>query len=301
VTRARLPAGVSAPACRPPWRRSRPARARAGGSSASSAASPRSLGALDAIIGRVGQSLAASYAELRSALPREPVVHCDEMGWTLAGRRRWLWGGFTPKLAVLAIQEGRGHQAARELLSAEPAGIVCTDRWSGHNHLAPEQRQVCWAHLDRDFWAISKHPLAANRRLGRALLEPVARGRRPRTAGVDPVWLTPLTLAGASPREESKCQRQVRPTRRSFAQRPCVWYGRVDGRSLSHARARCGDAVAALVVKQTEIDAGEREGLTTEEREELRQLRRRVRVLEQEREILKRAAALFARETDQLR
>jgi transposase len=49
-------------------------------------------------------------------------------------------------------------------------------------------------------------------------------------------------------------------------------------------------------VKQAEIDQGEREGLTTEEREELRRLRRENRILRQEREILRKAAAFFARE-----
>ena len=57
------------------------------------------------------------------------------------------------------------------------------------------------------------------------------------------------------------------------------------------------ESVVRRWVAQHEIDSGQREGLTTAERAELARLRRENRILREERDILKRATAFFAKET----
>ena len=74
-------------------------------------------------------------------------------------------------------------------------------------------------------------------------------------------------------------------------------------RSLSRIAKDLGIAEQTLRnwVRHAEIEDGVRDALAPSEREELRQLRREVRTLRQEREILKKAAAFFAKESDTIR
>jgi transposase-like protein len=82
--------------------------------------------------------------------------------------------------------------------------------------------------------------------------------------------------------------------------REAVGLYRRSGKSLQVIAGELGVAVESLRSwnKQHDIDSGAREGLTTPEREELRELERKLLRVEQERDLLKRAAAFFARETE---
>ena len=115
-----------------------------------------STGSVDAVIQRAGEALAGPYTQLEQRIKSAPVVNIDETGWKTAGGPRTLWGALSSHTAVFRIAAGRHAFEARTLLGERFAGIVCSDRWRGYDYLDPSKRQLCWAHLLRDFTAHSE-------------------------------------------------------------------------------------------------------------------------------------------------
>jgi transposase len=96
-------------------------------------------------------ALEAPVAAVRATLPATRVVNADETRWPQAGRTQWLWVVVGRLATVFTIAASRGSRVIKDLLGEDYAGVVGSDRYSAYAWLGETCRQVCWAHLQRDF------------------------------------------------------------------------------------------------------------------------------------------------------
>ena len=115
---------------------------------------PVSLGTVAAAEQEMSAALAAAHAEAVAAVRAASVKNVDETGWKRAGRLCWLWAGVIKTATCFQVHARRGLDGLRALLGDDPTGVVVSDRWSAYNRLAVRDRQLCWAHLKRDFRAM---------------------------------------------------------------------------------------------------------------------------------------------------
>jgi transposase len=127
------------------------------------------LGTVQALEQATSVALEAPVAEVSAAIQEQSVANVDETSWREDHRKGWLWVVVTPVATLFLLRLSRGAQVVKELLKETFAGVVGSDRWSGYNFIDPTQRQVCWAHLLRDFEAFASR-CGTSEPLGRALL-----------------------------------------------------------------------------------------------------------------------------------
>jgi transposase len=127
-------------------------------------------GSVEAILQRVALALDEPYEDLLGHLRAAPALNIDETGWRLRGGKRTLWGALTGRAAVFRIAEGRHRREAQALLGEGFSGVACSDRWWAYDYLDAQRRQLCWAHLARDFTAHSEG-LGAQKEFGEAALK----------------------------------------------------------------------------------------------------------------------------------
>ncbi|MGJ3245824.1 MAG: IS66 family transposase [Elainellaceae cyanobacterium] len=137
-----------------------------------------SIGSVNQLRQESRASVATAVNEAYAYVQQQAHVNMDETSFAQGNtdgnnperRRGWLWVMVTPWVSYFAVLLSRSSQVCHQLLGETYAGIVSSDRFSAYNGLDLERRQVCWAHLKRDFTQIAERS-GESGKLGEALLE----------------------------------------------------------------------------------------------------------------------------------
>lgn len=98
----------------------------------------------------VANALEKPWKEALGEMQKADVAHVDESSWFLRHDLQWLWVAVTKTLTVFRIDPNRSRGAFERFLG-DFEGFIVSDRFSAYSRLSPEARQICWAHLIRDF------------------------------------------------------------------------------------------------------------------------------------------------------
>jgi transposase len=123
---------------------------------------PIALGTVSNLEQEMSAALADAHTQAQQAVQEAAAKNVDETGWKQAGKKRWLWGAATALVACFVIAPTRGALGLAALLGQKIKGIISSDRWSVYGQLKLGLRQLCWAHLKRDFQKLVDRGSAAD-------------------------------------------------------------------------------------------------------------------------------------------
>jgi transposase len=112
---------------------------------------PVSVGGIAGMCQETAKALAEPYTAIAEQVRAEPVANVDETSWRQAGSRPWIWVMRGSRATLFEVLPRRNSDSLRQMLGADYSGTVISDRFSAYKCLSVEKRQVCWAHLKRDF------------------------------------------------------------------------------------------------------------------------------------------------------
>lgn len=113
------------------------------------------VGSVTACEQAASAAVATPVVQAMRHVREQPVIHVDETGWRQRRQRAWLWVAATTWVTVFLVHARRGTGAARALLRGTQA-ILVTDRWSAYQAWPLARRQLCWAHLRREWVAFTE-------------------------------------------------------------------------------------------------------------------------------------------------
>jgi transposase len=100
---------------------------------------------------RAAGAVGTVYEQLRAAVPAAPVVHTDDTGWRVGGEPAYLMAFETDAMSVYQIRPRHRHEEVQEVIPADYAGVMVTDRGRSYDAQAFDRvdQQKCLAHILR--------------------------------------------------------------------------------------------------------------------------------------------------------
>lgn len=121
----------------------------------------------------VNAAMQAPVDELLPIVKEAVCVNSDETGHNRDGKNAWIWGFMSSVAAHFSIHASRGKKVLRNMMG-DFKNIVTSDRYAVYNIFESDRRQICWAHLKRDFTKLSEKDDKIIARIGKDLLECVS-------------------------------------------------------------------------------------------------------------------------------
>jgi transposase len=120
---------------------------------------------------RAADSVGAVYEQLRARVQEEETVYTDDTGWRVGGEAAQLMAFETAAVAVYQIRERHRNEEVREVVPAEYAGVLVTDRGRSYDaiELAGVRQQKCLAHIQRTLSEVLARQHGKARAFGRRL------------------------------------------------------------------------------------------------------------------------------------
>lgn len=112
------------------------------------------------ICNRTAEQLIPEYEKLHNELKNSDVINIDETGANHNGKSEWLWGFFTPTIALFAFFKKRGGDMLEKVLGEDFKGLIGCDGWLTYKVFSKKfgiLLQRCWAHLIREVKEVCKH------------------------------------------------------------------------------------------------------------------------------------------------
>jgi hypothetical protein len=125
----------------------------------------------------MSEALCSATTQAKDYIQSQSVIHSDETSFKQGNQDKlnpnktqgWIWTLVTPLVCFFEVVLSRSGATAQTFIGKDFKDIVVSDRYSSYNWIERSQRQVCWAHIKRDFTVIAERS-GVSKEIGEALL-----------------------------------------------------------------------------------------------------------------------------------